>query len=572
MNTLQVDKENYRKVVDRQNLLTQKLINLFPDDAELSQLTDIKSSRDVDKTKEDLRELIRGLDNPIFTKSSHDSFCRRQLDLLVEEAEIKKVIDISAYRKDAMAMKQKNFTIKSNRVLKGYNFFTKKYIDKPLEYEDDITPEIVEPLICYLPDSKILYLPGTLQSIVEFCRVHGLNKQKQLCQVLNIVIRQKIPTMIESSRPAYNENNGTKMFDQLISSINPRAEQAKLERALKSIVRETGEEISTTIEKMRSICLQIVKHKNPSINDVKLQDRLCTMIRMYLPAFISDKALPKFRAWKAAHLENYCEHPSLEEMMKKIQEFEALPGHALTGPKTNSQGQIDNEDLMAEMAGARNDDDDDDPNLSLYNVNGNFNRGRDKTVKPNYNQQNKQQHNNQGNNFGKNRSYSQSPKKFLSKSRSQSRERSQSKSRPNSPFHRNKSEVLPVENSYRTRSGNRIPSPNSGRMNILDFRNPAYKRCIMCRGSHDSKDCYQYFRPSKYPCQSCLKRTKELLYHDQRVCAYNQNTLFGERSGYQKPSRETAERNSDNNRKNAEKGYFKYKFNPSSTGNSTKNF
>ena len=208
----------------------------------------------------------------------------------------------------------------------------------------------------------------------------------------------------------------------------------------------------------------------------------------------------------------------------------------------------------------------------------NIGRGRDRTVKSKSSQNpraSNYQSNNQYDNsnvskqsFFPPKSYSKSPKKF-SISRSQSRERSQTKSRDNSPFHRTKSAVLPAENHYRSKSGNRFPSPTTGKMNYVDFRNSNYNKCAICRGGHKTESCYQYFRPSKYPCDSCLKQTKEILYHKAIQCPYNKNTKFGDRSLYKPPTARSRERNVNNNQRLAKKGYFDYK--PLSAGSNSKN-
>ena len=62
--------------------------------------------RNVDLIKGELRQLIRAYKSPLFTKIEHDNHCHAQFEHLIDESEVKRIIDPTGYKKDNLAYKQ----------------------------------------------------------------------------------------------------------------------------------------------------------------------------------------------------------------------------------------------------------------------------------------------------------------------------------------------------------------------------------------------------------------------------------------------------------------------------------
>lgn len=118
-------------------------------------------------------------------------------------------------------------------------------------------------------------------------------------------------------------------------SENIRAELAKLESVLKNIVREKDEDTSVTMDKIRSIALQILHHRNPGADEKTKESRLTNMITVEISHFISDKASPAYKECWQKLITKYSENPSLSTICEKVQELEVAPGCALQADKTN---------------------------------------------------------------------------------------------------------------------------------------------------------------------------------------------------------------------------------------------
>ena len=130
--------------------------------------------------------------------------------------------------------------------------------------------------------------------------------------------------MVEANHSDYVNGNAVKIFECLVSSINPRVELDKLEKALKNVVRGKDEDISSTLDKLRSVALQILKHRNPDVSEQVKATKLTNMLRIELSNYVSPAALPEYKKWRRDMIRKYSENSSLVTICDKIQELEMI--------------------------------------------------------------------------------------------------------------------------------------------------------------------------------------------------------------------------------------------------------
>ena len=125
MGSVEIPTEKYNQMVETQNKIITTVKEIYPGDwKDVSLLQDV---RNVDLIKGELRQLIRAYKSPLFTKIEHDNHCRAQFEHLIDESEVKRIIDPTGYKKDNLAYKQ-ILTCKRNKVLKGWNFWSLRRI------------------------------------------------------------------------------------------------------------------------------------------------------------------------------------------------------------------------------------------------------------------------------------------------------------------------------------------------------------------------------------------------------------------------------------------------------------
>ena len=313
-----LDKETVFELLDRLNVLEVQ--------AQIPGVVRAQPQKTATRLKEELTTLYDQYVFPLYTRAMYSQRALVQAKRKLQIARQREIQEAAQGRATNNAdidfwKANRQYIIQQNGASYGYDFNEERYdTDRPLSFDGEVDLNQFQQQIEYFSDTDSLSLPGTLRNILQEAQRRGFDAQN-LGELLHKFVGKYFPDQKIASLHFCKTKDFRSLFLLLVEQVDPENEGLKIKQARSQLSRRQGENLSTVIFRLQSLCYQELQLCSNGMDPITTERKSCELAQLSFKDFVTREVWAIYDSWVYTRLSQN-KTTGMREGLRKIDSIE----------------------------------------------------------------------------------------------------------------------------------------------------------------------------------------------------------------------------------------------------------